>query len=111
MLQENLNNKGLCSNVEQNRHHIKKEFMITVTHVKYIKPLCVEITFCDGWVKTVDIGAYIKNHPSEQYNKYLDEKNFKKFKLENGNVVWGENWDLIFPVEALYSGDIESCRE
>lgn len=85
--------------------------MITVVSVKYIKPLKVEITFNDGIVKTIDIGAFIKKHPSEQYKKYLEEKNFKKFKLENGNVVWGKDWDLIFPVEALYSGDIENYRE
>ncbi len=44
-------------------------------------------------------------HPRNRF--YLDESEFKKFKIEDGNIVWGENWDLIFPVEQLYSGAID----
>ena len=29
------------------------------------------------------------------------------FKIENGNIVWGEDWDLIFPIEQLHQGRIE----
>jgi hypothetical protein len=28
----------------------------------------------------------------------------KKFKLEMGNIVWGKNWNLIFPIEMLRNG-------
>lgn len=38
--------------------------------------------------------------------KYLDPKKFKKFTIENGNLVWGKNWDLIFPIELLYAGKV-----
>jgi len=31
---------------------------------------------------------------------------FKKFKLEMGNIVWGKNWDMVFPVYNLYKGKI-----
>jgi hypothetical protein len=24
--------------------------------------------------------------------------------LEDGNIVWGEDWDLIFPIEQLHQG-------
>ena len=34
---------------------------------------------------------------------YIEPKNFKKFTIEQGNVVWGKNWDMIFPIEDLYS--------
>ena len=27
-------------------------------------------------------------------------------QFENGNIVWGKNWDLIFPVEQLHSGKL-----
>lgn len=54
----------------------------------------------------VDIGDFIRRNPHSQYNKYLDPKKFKKFTIENGNIVWGKNWDLIFPIEQLYSGGI-----
>jgi len=82
---------------------------ITVTSAKYIAPLSVELTFSDGYVCTVDVGEFIRKHPHPQYNKYATERNFKKFKIEDGNIVWGNNWDLIFPVGALYAGNLELC--
>jgi len=66
--------------------------------------LTVSLTFSDNTVRTVDIGDFIRRHPHPQYNKYLDPRKFSHFTIENGNIVWGKNWDLIFPVEHLYAG-------
>lgn len=68
--------------------------------------LSVTLSFSDNTTQTIDIGAFIRKHPHPQYNKYLDERKFRQFKLENGNIVWGKNWDLIFPIEQLHSGQI-----
>jgi hypothetical protein len=66
--------------------------------------LTVSLTFSDNTVQTVDIGDFIRRHPHPQYNKYLDPRKFRRFTIDNGNIVWGKNWDLIFPVEHLYAG-------
>ena len=66
--------------------------------------LTVSLTFSDNTVRTVDIGDFLRRHPHPQYNKYLDPRKFSRFTIENGNIVWGKNWDLIFPVEHLYAG-------
>ena len=66
--------------------------------------LTVSLTFSDNTVRPVDIGDFIRRHPHPQYNKYLDPRKFSRFTIENGNIVWGKNWDLIFPVEHLYAG-------
>jgi len=66
--------------------------------------LCVCLTFSDNTVRTVDVGEFIRRHPHPQYNKYLDPRKFNRFALENGNIVWGKNWDLIFPIEQLHTG-------
>ena len=68
--------------------------------------LSVNLQFSDNTTQTVNIGDFIRSHPHPQYNKYLEEKNFRRFKLENGNIVWGKNWDLIFPVEQLHTGTL-----
>lgn len=68
--------------------------------------LTVSLTFNDNTVKTVDVGDFIRRHPHPQYNKYLDPRKFCHFTIENGNIVWGKNWDLIFPIEQLYAGEI-----
>lgn len=78
--------------------------ILNIVSAKYVAPLSVELQFSDGTVKIVDIGSFIKAHPHPQYNSYLDEKKFKRFKIEMGNIVWGKNWDLVFPISALCNG-------
>ncbi len=63
--------------------------------------------FNDHTQQTIDVGDYIINHPHPQYNKYLNPKKFATFKIENGNIVWGRDWDIVFPIEQLHSGHIE----
>ena len=79
---------------------------ISIIKAEYVGNLSVRILFNDNTANTIDIGSFIKKHPHPQYNKYLEEKNFKKFKIDFGNIVWGNNWDLIFPLEQLYDGKI-----
>ena len=75
-----------------------------ITKAENMGNLTVSLTFSDNTVRTVDIGDFIRRHPHPQYNKYLDPRKFSRFTIENGNIVWGKNWDLIFPVEHLYAG-------
>jgi hypothetical protein len=80
------------------------EDSIVIVSAKVQGNLCVELTFSDGHKNIVDIGDFIRRHPHPQYNKYLDPDMFRTFKIVEGNIVWGEDWDLIFPIENLYSG-------
>ena len=68
--------------------------------------LCVELVFNDNTRQIIDVGQFIRSHPHPQYNKYLDEAEFNKFTIDDGNIVWGDDWDLVFPIEQLYSGVI-----
>ena len=36
----------------------------------------------------------------------IDIKDSLEIYVDDGNIVWGEDWDLIFPIEQLYSGAI-----
>ena len=74
---------------------------LSILSARYVAPLKVELHFNDDTVKTIDVGAFIRNHPHPQYNSYLNENKFKKFKIEFGNIVLGKNWDLIFPIDKL----------
>ncbi len=79
---------------------------LSIIKAEYTGNLSVKIVFNDNTINIINIGNFIKAHPHPQYNKYLDEEKFKKFKIDNGNIVWGKNWDLIFPLENLYKGNI-----
>lgn len=79
---------------------------LQVIRAEYVGNVCLRIFFSDGTSQTVDFSPFILKHPHPQYNRYLEPKNFKKFSVEYGNIVWGKNWDMVFPVEQLYSGRV-----
>lgn len=68
--------------------------------------LKVRLTFNEGTVRTVDFASFFAKYPHPQYSKYGEPKLFRKFSLDHGNIVWGKNWDLIFPIERLHRGAI-----
>ena len=80
---------------------------IRIEKAEVTAPLCVMLYFNDHTQQMIDVGDYIINHPHPQYNKYLNPKKFATFKIVNGNIVWGRDWDIIFPIEQLHSGHIE----
>jgi len=80
---------------------------IQVEKARYIDGYIVEIGFNDKTSKTIDFGNFLVKHPHPQHEKYKDIQLFKQFKIEAGNIVWGENWDLIFPIIQLYKGKIK----
>lgn len=80
---------------------------IVVTKAKEFPQLKLLVTFSDGHKTLVDIGDFIRRHPHPQYNKYLSENMFKKFRIENGNIRWGRNGDLEFHIEDLYCGKLD----
>lgn len=79
---------------------------LIITDARSLGNLTVEIRFNDNTIQRVNIGEFILRHPHPQYDKYLDEQEFEKFTIDDGNIVWGEDWDLIFPIEQLHSGAI-----
>jgi len=77
-----------------------------IVNVKYITEYKIELKFDDNSIQLIDFEPFLRKNPHPQWNKYLKLDNFKKFKIESGNIVWGRNWDLIFPVNQLYTNKI-----
>ena len=75
-----------------------------IVRAEYAGDLRLLLFFSDGTSRTVDFKPFLLTHPHPQYNRYIDPKHFKKFCIEHGNVVWGKNWDMVFPVEQLHRG-------
>ena len=87
--------------------HSDKEKTMKIVDAVYAGDLSLKITFNDGFVRTVDFRGFLSAHPHPQHDKYNDPDLFKTFLIENGNIVWGEDWDMVFPVESLYSGILD----
>jgi len=79
---------------------------LAVASARYLDDLRLELNFSDGTVRTVDFRPSIERQHVPEYGDYLDPEKFKEFKIEAGNVVWGEDWDLVYPVWKLYEGVI-----
>ncbi|WP_020599569.1 DUF2442 domain-containing protein [Spirosoma panaciterrae] len=79
---------------------------LAVTDAEYVGDYRLKVSFTDGSSQLVDFGPFLQNHPHPQHNKYRQLSNFKRFRIERGNVVWGKDWDLIFPVSQLHQGCI-----
>lgn len=81
---------------------------IHVEKATYIDGYKVAIEFNDKTTQTVDFGSFLTSHPHPGHDKYKDIQLFKQFKIEAGNLDWGKNWDLIFPVSQFYKGRIKA---
>ena len=80
--------------------------MMQVVSAEYLADYKIRISFSDLTQRIVDFGPFLTAHPHPQYDKYKNPSHFKKFKIERGNIVWGKDWDLIFPIDQLYAGKI-----
>lgn len=58
--------------------------------------------------KFVDFAGFLETLSHPQFNKYKKQANFKRFNIENGNVVWRKDGDMIFPIDDLYTGKIKN---
>ena len=78
--------------------------LLHITSAEYLGGLSLRLTFSDGVVRDIDFAPFFETHSHPQYNKYREPAKFRKFAIEHGNVVWGKNWDLMFPVDSLHAG-------
>jgi len=102
--------ESFCLETECENHPHTQKIMkkyIEIIDAKDLGNLCVLLIFNDGVQQIIDIGEFIRNHPHPQYDRYLNPKMFAKFRIENRNIVWGKNWDLIFPLDELHEGRIQ----
>jgi hypothetical protein len=77
---------------------------LAITETEYEGDYRLRLHFSDGTSQVVDFGPFLHSHPHPQHNKYRQLANFKRFRIERGNVVWGREWDLIFPITQLHQG-------
>jgi hypothetical protein len=79
---------------------------ISVSNATNIDGYRLEVEFNDKKRSVVDFAGFLQTHSHPQYNKYKKPEYCKRFKIENGNIVWGKDWDMIFPVYNLYEGNV-----
>ena len=79
--------------------------VLFITQAKWFKDYKLRLAFNDGKKQTVDFGPFLKasNHPA--IRDFLSLKKFKSFRLEYGDLVWGD-YELCFPIADLYENKV-----
>lgn len=78
---------------------------LEVTEAKYLSGHKLLLTFNDGAVRTVDFGPFLAKAQNPDTTDYRDLKKFKSFRIEYGDLIWGDH-QMIFPIMDLYYGTI-----
>lgn len=81
-----------------------KQESIKITDAVYLRNYEILVLFSNNRMKVVDFTLAIKNYAKGDYSVYAQKARFKKFRIEKGNIVWGKNWDLLFPIQDVFNG-------
>jgi hypothetical protein len=66
----------------------------------------LHLTFDDGKEQAVDFKPFLTRSQHPDIRSYLDPARFATFRIEFGELVWGD-YDLCFPVIDLYLNQLE----
>ena len=66
----------------------------------------LHLTFDDGKEQAVDFKPFLARAQHPHIRSYLDPVRFATFRIEYGELVWGD-YDLCFPVIDLYRNQLE----
>jgi hypothetical protein len=79
--------------------------VINIQKANYIDDYKIYFEFDDGKKTTVDFQPFIFSSSHPDIKKYQDQKLFKKFNLDYGEIEWND-YELAFPIYDLYEGKI-----
>jgi Protein of unknown function (DUF2442) len=84
---------------------ITDDQVITIENAKQVGEYKLELVFNDGTRQVIDFHPFLFSSLNPLIRKYLDAKEFSKFEIVDGDLVWND-YDLCFPVSDLYENRI-----
>ena len=97
------NSIHLSQKSEMRSHPQKtKEENITVLAARYISDFSIAVSFSSGPTQLVNFLPLFEKYVNGDNLKYFAPERFKKFIVKNGNIYWGRNEDVIFPVSLFF---------
>lgn len=79
--------------------------VISINKASYKSDYKIRLDFSDGTTQIIDFQKFLEESKNPMTNKYLDLEEFRSFRLEYGDLVWGD-FELCFPIWDLYEGKI-----
>ena len=84
---------------------IKENQIIKIEKVSYLGDYKLKLAFNDKSEQSIDFYPFLSNSLNPLIRKYLDEKKFKAYELDDGDLEWND-YDLCFPIADLYENTI-----
>ena len=79
--------------------------VIEIKKAEYLEDYKIELFFNDRTFQVVDFEEFLFKANNPMTTKYRDKKLFGKFKIEYGDLIWGD-YEMCFPIADLYNGKI-----
>ena len=80
--------------------------IININSAELAGDLRLLLRFDDGVEQVVDFRPFLSHSAHPDIRGYLDPVRFAAFRIEFGELVWGD-YDLCFPVIDLYRNQLE----
>ena len=82
-----------------------KTHVIEILSAEHLQDYKIRLNFNDGKSRVVDFEHFLGNALNPMTRKYLKRTNFRNFRIEFGDLVWGD-YEMSFPIWDLYEGNI-----
>jgi hypothetical protein len=82
-----------------------KNEVIEIISVKHLNDYKLKIEFSDGITRVIDFSEFLNSTANPVTRKYLNKDKFKNFRLEYGDLLWGD-YEMCFPIWDLHEGKI-----
>jgi hypothetical protein len=79
---------------------------LSIQSVKCCNDYKVKLKFNDGADKIIDFQPFLNQSQHPSIRAFLEPAKFKNFRIEHGDLVWGD-YDLCFPIADLYYDRID----
>ena len=61
--------------------------VISITSAEYIQDYQIKFSFSDGMERMIDFSKFLQNARNPMTTKYLDEKLFRNYTIEYGDII------------------------
>ena len=79
--------------------------VLEITSAEYIKDYKIRLIFSDRKERIINFKPFLEQARNPMTRKFLDINEFKKFKIEYGDLVWND-YEMCFPIIDLYEDNI-----
>jgi len=79
--------------------------IIHILKADYVREYKINFSFSDGVERLIDFSGFLNNAKNPMTKKYLDEKLFKNYSVNYGDILWN-NYEMCFTIWDLHKGKI-----